>query len=106
MKTETVIAANRFGLGARPGELESIDTDPRGWLLGQIERAPARPKELSRLPDTADLVVEAQDIRRMQRNVRQQDDVPAPDVVEKFGAYIRRNYLQQIDARYRVAAAK
>ena len=105
MKTETVIAANRFGLGARPSELESIDADPAGWLLGQIEKAPQKPEELRRLPDTADLVVEAQDIRRMQNNARRTDDQPAPDVVEKFGAYIRRNYLEQINARYRVAAA-
>ena len=32
------IAANRFGLGARPGDLDRIAHDPRGWLLSQIER--------------------------------------------------------------------
>lgn len=104
MKTETVIAANRFGLGARPGDLEIIDRDPRAWLLGQVKAEPKPPTEFRRLPKSADLVVEAQDIRKMQRDVRQQDDQPAPDVVEKFGAYIRRNYLEQILARYRVAA--
>ena len=38
MKTETVIASNRFGLGARPGELEKIDREPRTWLLDQLQR--------------------------------------------------------------------
>ena len=103
MKTDTVIAANRFGLGARPGDLEIIDRDPRDWLLEQVQAAPKVPSEFRRLPTSADLVVEAQDIRRMQRNPRQEVDQPAPDVVEKFGAYIRRNYLEQIEARYRVA---
>ncbi len=101
---ETVIAANRFGLGARPRDLETIGSDPGGWLLEQIQAIPKLPSEFRRLPNSADLVVEAQDIRRMQGNVRQQSDRPAPDIVEKFGAYIRRNYLDQVTARYRVAA--
>ncbi len=33
------IAANRFGLGARPGELGKID-DPKGWLKRQLRGAP------------------------------------------------------------------
>jgi uncharacterized protein (DUF1800 family) len=30
------IASNRFGFGARPGELASIAPDPRGWLKSQL----------------------------------------------------------------------
>ncbi len=30
------VAANRFGYGARPGELQTIAGDPRGWLAAQI----------------------------------------------------------------------
>lgn len=30
------IAATRFGLGARPGEIEAAASDPQGWLLAQI----------------------------------------------------------------------
>ena len=104
LKTQTVIATNRFGLGARPGELASIGADPRGWLLAQTEKTPPTPDRLRSLPGTADLAVEAQSIRRMQDSTRQADDQPAPDVVQTFGAYIRRNYLQQIAARYQVAA--
>lgn len=33
---EAVIAANRFGFGARPGQLNKIAADPRGWLEAQI----------------------------------------------------------------------
>lgn len=32
------IAATRFGLGARPGEIEAAKADPRGFLLAQIRR--------------------------------------------------------------------
>ncbi len=37
----TAIAVTRFGLGARPGELARVETDPRGWLLDQIRPAGA-----------------------------------------------------------------
>jgi uncharacterized protein (DUF1800 family) len=30
------IAANRFGYGAKPGELQTIASDPRGWLKAQL----------------------------------------------------------------------
>ena len=36
------IAANRFGLGARPGELSRLASDPRGWLTAQLKSG-ARP---------------------------------------------------------------
>lgn len=34
---EAYHAANRFGLGPRPGELDAIAADPRGWLRAQLE---------------------------------------------------------------------
>jgi uncharacterized protein (DUF1800 family) len=37
---ESTIAANRFGLGARPGDLEAIGSDARGWLAAQLRGAP------------------------------------------------------------------
>jgi len=38
--TATAIAANRFGLGARPGDLSGIGSDAPGWLLRQLKGAP------------------------------------------------------------------
>ncbi len=32
------IAITRFGMGARPGEVDAIASDPRGWLKAQIRR--------------------------------------------------------------------
>jgi uncharacterized protein (DUF1800 family) len=32
------IALNRFGLGARPGDLALVSGAPRGWVLAQLER--------------------------------------------------------------------
>jgi uncharacterized protein (DUF1800 family) len=32
---QTEIAVLRFGLGARPGDLDAAAADPRGWLRAQ-----------------------------------------------------------------------
>lgn len=37
-KLHACIATNRFGLGARPGQIELAKTDPQGWLLGQLRQ--------------------------------------------------------------------
>ncbi|MDQ0462791.1 uncharacterized protein (DUF1800 family) [Caulobacter ginsengisoli] len=37
------IAVTRFGLGARPGELETLQGDPQGWLKAQIRKEGADP---------------------------------------------------------------
>jgi uncharacterized protein (DUF1800 family) len=55
MSLETAaIAANRFGLGARPGELKAIAGDPRGWLKAQLTPETAPPPTLAALPSTAE----------------------------------------------------
>jgi uncharacterized protein (DUF1800 family) len=46
------IAANRFGLGATPGLLDTIKSDPRGWLLSQIARDVPLPAPIAALPPT------------------------------------------------------
>ena len=40
---DAAIAANRFGLGARPGDAREIGRDPKGWLEAQIEKPAAAP---------------------------------------------------------------
>ena len=38
---KAAIAVTRFGLGARPGELEQARRDPQGFLRSQIRRSGA-----------------------------------------------------------------
>jgi uncharacterized protein (DUF1800 family) len=54
MSLEGVIAANRFGLGAKPGEVAAVSHDPRGWLLGQLTPETELPAPLGTLPSTVD----------------------------------------------------
>ena len=97
-----VIAANRFGLGARPGELVAIARDPRGWLLDQLSGPSRLPPEIRGLPDSASVLIEVRDVRRNQRQAKQ--DGVDQDIVEKYGRIVRRHYVQQTAARYRNAA--
>ncbi len=55
---QAVIAANRFGLGARPGELAEISEDHQGWLLEQLG-GDAR-AEQNGLQDSAEILIEFQ----------------------------------------------
>lgn len=107
MKIESVIAANRFGLGARPGDLSDIDHDPRGWLLDQLNGPPAASRMLGELPDSASIIVEVDEVRKPQRSNKKalRDGQSAPEVVQKFAAVARKHYLQQTGARFGNAAA-
>jgi uncharacterized protein (DUF1800 family) len=51
MALAATLAANRFGLGARPGELAAIGGDPRGWLKAQLAPA-AVPAPIAARPGT------------------------------------------------------
>lgn len=105
MKINAAIAANRFGLGARPGDLSRIEPDPAQWLLDQLQGPSRQPAELRELPATAEVLLEVQDLRREQREMRQlAEGEPAPDIVRKYGRMVRGHYVGQAQARYRNAA--
>jgi uncharacterized protein (DUF1800 family) len=63
------IAANRFGLGARPGELARVGADARGWLNAQLAGAAPR-LQGSELRGSADILSQALALRRGQRDAR------------------------------------
>ncbi|MFO0997750.1 MAG: DUF1800 domain-containing protein [Alphaproteobacteria bacterium] len=61
---QAFVAATRFGLGPTEDELARIGSDPRGWLLGQIDRDTGPPPALSGLPrgvDQARLLLQARE---------------------------------------------
>ena len=93
------IAANRFGLGARPGELQRI-THPDKWLLGQLAGPPAHPAELRGLPDSASVLAATGELRRRQRAARRAGE----DTANEYGRTVRQHYVDQAAARYRHAA--
>src|SRR5262249_16130144 len=114
----SAIAANRFGLGARPGELASISGDPRGWLAQQLKGSPPAVTE-SGLRSSSDILAEAIDLRRDQRDQRRAkkakaSDEPAPNAqpnaaalqaLIKLPKIYRPIYMNEVTARLRQAVA-
>ena len=73
MSLEGSLAVNRFGLGARPGEVARASENPKAWLTGQI--APAdQPLAADGTPFTdADLQLKTAELTAWQ------SDLPAAD---------------------------
>lgn len=61
---EAFVAANRFGLGPRPGELSTISQDPGGWLLQQLGSTDGAVPHLAGLPRSDDILAEFLRLRR------------------------------------------
>jgi uncharacterized protein (DUF1800 family) len=86
---EAAIAANRFGLGAREGELRAIAGDPRGWLKNQIAAAPGIPSELTTLQQSAPMLVAYFESRAQ----------GIAEVEKLFKGRYRRQYIDEGGAR-------
>lgn len=71
----TAIAANRFGLGARPGDLELVARDLQEWLTGQLKGAPPKLKgdDLKPSSETLARVLEARQQVMEERRARKKD---------------------------------
>src|SRR4030081_3144567 len=65
----SAIAANRFGLGARPGELGAIDGDGREWLCPPL-RAGTPALSDPQLHSSAQTLAQALELRQEMRAAR------------------------------------
>ncbi|HEY5756585.1 MAG TPA: DUF1800 domain-containing protein [Steroidobacter sp.] len=100
MTLSAIIAANRFGLGARPGELTDIGDDARVWLTRQVAGTRPVPQEVAALPSSA---VAFQTFAKALRERRQDKD--AAKSAENGRRQIGAMYRDQVAARYRLAIA-
>jgi uncharacterized protein (DUF1800 family) len=102
------IAANRFGLGARPGELAEAGRDARGWLRAQLVGAPRRLPSAG-LTDSASTLRRAAELRGARAAQRAsgapaagRDGGSSTDVAGtalRLGATLRPIYLDEVAAR-------
>jgi uncharacterized protein (DUF1800 family) len=88
------IATNRFGLGARPGDIASVGSDPRGWLKAQLRGAPPV-LHGSALPSSTTVLATAIDLRKNR---------DAADAM-KIREYFRPLYIEEARARFDSAVA-
>ena len=81
------IALTRFGLGARPGEMEAVGDDARGWLAAQI-RPGGAPLPQGDLPTTDERVQDwlaYQQTGQQRRQTRRQEGM-APETASQAAA--------------------
>ncbi|NQV86209.1 MAG: DUF1800 domain-containing protein [Woeseiaceae bacterium] len=100
--SKAVIAASRFGFGARPGDLIAIEPNPEKWLKDQLQGPSRLPDEIKRLPESSAVLVTIEELRRERREHKQDD--PDTDIVKVYGRTVRDHYIDQTSARYRAAA--
>ncbi|TLZ16120.1 MAG: DUF1800 domain-containing protein [Gammaproteobacteria bacterium] len=108
----SAIAANRFGLGARPGELAAIADDGRDWLKAQLR---AGPPVLSdpQLRSSQETLAQAQKLRqeiRAQRKSAEGATAPGKTgandpaaAAQALPQFLRPIYLSEVTARLREA---
>jgi len=93
MSLEGAIAAHRFGLGARPGEIEAASGSPKAWLMSQLDSAPPQPQALDGQPfeSSAALVPEILQYRKMSADQRK--------LLQAFKTYVQL-YVREMGARF------
>jgi uncharacterized protein (DUF1800 family) len=101
------IAANRFGLGARPGELATIGAGGREWLRAQLK---APPPELGAadLRPSQHTLAQALQLRReiqAQRQAARVDPAAAEAQLQKIGQFLRPIYISEATARFQQAVS-
>jgi uncharacterized protein (DUF1800 family) len=94
--TRLASAYNRFGLGARPGDLDRAE-DPRALLLRQVDAAYTPTPALAALPGSNVYLHQEAVAREQRRRAKQQDD-GAPPAGMRYG--LRSAVRAELDARY------
>lgn len=90
------IAALRFGLGARPGELDDVSREPRAWLRAQISGPVALESAVTLAPSAQ--ILAAFLTARARRQQLNNDAGAAPPTVEPKNIYLE-HYRAQVLAR-------
>jgi uncharacterized protein (DUF1800 family) len=94
------IAVTRFGLGARPGEIDSAKGDPRAFLKAQI-RPDGDEQPTGDLKSTSDNFEVYQGLRQFRKEAKAED---AADMLKQVQQQIRGLVINEMAARGRLAA--
>ena len=96
------IAVTRFGLGARPGEIDAAKIDPRGFLKAQI-RAEGAEQPQGPLSSTPENFTVFESLRRQQQQLKADGEAGA-DLLKQVQQQIRQIAIEEMAARGRLAA--
>jgi uncharacterized protein (DUF1800 family) len=115
MLTHTAaIAANRFGLGARPRDAAIIGDDPRGWLAQQLDAVRTAPTATVARPESAQVLEQLRELRaarqvaaRARATRPDPSGTPLPGIdeeaIREFGQFARAHYAKHANDRHRRA---
>ena len=65
LSKQTLIATNRFGLGASPTDIQRAKDDPKAWLKAQIKTSTDLSSVFSDQPSSADILRQSYEMRRI-----------------------------------------
>jgi uncharacterized protein (DUF1800 family) len=100
MSLEGAIAANRFGLGARPGEIDEASKSPKVWLKAQLASDDST-ASFAELPSASDQIAKLVQRNQMRNQMRQQaGGKPDPEVIKQYLMEERQEYLREMAARF------
>ena len=99
--SQALIATQRFGLGARLGDLGDVAQDPQGWLTGQIHANATLPAALGAVEPSAQRVV---DLAEEREEMKQAGD-QSTDVLARLAAQHRGIFIGDTAARVQAAVA-
>lgn len=99
--TDAAIAANRFGFGARPGELAGLGTAARDALSAQLS-GPA-PRIAAELPASQDLLVRIIALREERRRAGDDPAAAQLKVAQRLREVYAPAYLDDARARFEAA---
>jgi uncharacterized protein (DUF1800 family) len=109
MSQQAVIAVNRFGLGAGPGELAAAGGDPRAWLARQASQPPPAYSQLDRLAHSSEALKEyprwIAKLGRARAGMQGSDMSAQRSVEGTFREHFGPIILEEVGARLAVAAA-
>jgi uncharacterized protein (DUF1800 family) len=95
------IAITRFGLGARPGELEQARADPVDYLLRQIDAAKVGMPRAN-APDSGERLADLRAFQQLRRTARMEGDLKS-DPVKAAQMGLREDAEGDFLARFRLA---
>jgi uncharacterized protein (DUF1800 family) len=107
------IAANRFGLGARPGDFAAIGAEARDWLRTQLRGGPPT-LQSAELRSSQQILAQALELRRDLQKARKADTErgsrpaaagAAPEVQQRLLQFLRPIYTSEVTARFSQSVA-
>lgn len=90
----SAIAVNRFGLGARAEDTEP--SNPKRWLLDQLNQYQAKPASLANQPNTVSLIAQS---AMQQQEIRKADDTEKKDMKRALRREAKDIYQDAVSVR-------